>query len=171
MFYIIWATRITAVQWPDQINEMQAWLLCEVLAVGFNLLSGVIFLVFAYVSKMDNFMRDSAVIKSNQNPWNTKKTDDFARHLKAEMHTIVYPLIIIMMESHMLAQPASMTLFFVLCLITRAISLVCLLLLGWLHYNWDSERFKIQRLAMAVIDICVFVALIILYLGNEEGWA
>lgn len=32
MFYIMWVMKVTTGQiWGDQINEVQAWLLCEIL--------------------------------------------------------------------------------------------------------------------------------------------
>ena len=58
-----------------------------------------LFLVYAYLSKMKNFMTDAFLIENDDNPWNNRKTEDYMRHLKAEMYTIVYPATLITMES------------------------------------------------------------------------
>lgn len=99
MFYIMWSMKVTTgAFWGDQINEIQGWLLCEVFFLGFSLFNSFLFLVFAYISKMESFMSDSFLIENDDNPWNNKDTEDFLRHLKAEMFTIVYPAAFIAME-------------------------------------------------------------------------
>ena len=60
--------------------------------------SGVIFLLFAYTTKMNTFMHNTYEIEHDSNPWNNKDTEDFLRHLKREYFTMTYTIAFVFME-------------------------------------------------------------------------
>lgn len=117
--------------------------------------NGVLFMIFAYISKMENFLRDSFIVENDDNPWNNKDTEDFMRHLKAEMFAIVYPAAFIEFEATIgfpSEGPSSFAsygphetpckVFYAICLVPRAFNLLSLLFFGWYNINWSSTRFK-----------------------------
>lgn len=112
-----------------------------------------LFLVYAYFSKVSNFMTDSFLVENDNNPWNNRRSEDYMRHLKAEMHTIVYPAAFITMEATIgFEQGGTQTygphdanpckVFFGICLIPRVFNLISLLIFGIKDINWGSDRFK-----------------------------
>lgn len=146
-------------------------------------------MLYAYIIKMNNFLSDSFIIENDDNPWNNKDTEDFMRHLKAELFTIVYPASFIFMEcmigfnySYDTSAVTSGTnygphsgmvkTFYAICLIPRVYNLLSLLLMAYLNINWGNDYFKLQRLVLMFLNIVVFIVLIILYTGNqgENGW-
>ena len=72
--------------------------MCECLFVMYNLFCSAGFVAYAYLTKLENFLTDVQLIENDDNPWNNKKTEDFLRHLKAEMFTMVYPAAFILIE-------------------------------------------------------------------------
>lgn len=67
-----------------EVTYGEMWILIEVMIFFLRLISGMFFLLFNYLAKVDVFVRPSFLLENDDNPWNNKDTEDFMRHLKIE---------------------------------------------------------------------------------------
>lgn len=86
--YNVWYCKTRLNDWSDnQWNQIRIWLFIECIWFFSWIQTGILYLFFAYFSKMVPVTKDFKNKEEDDNPWNEKYSDDFMRYVKAEMYS------------------------------------------------------------------------------------
>lgn len=71
-------------------NDVRIFLIFEVTVFFTWIMTGVIFLAFAYIVKFRSITKSESVQNADDNVWNDKYSDDFMRYIKSEMYSVCH---------------------------------------------------------------------------------
>lgn len=71
-------------------SDVRLILIIEVTFFFQWIISGIIFLAFAYIVKFKSITKDESVQNADDNVWNDKYSDDFMRYIKTEMYNVCH---------------------------------------------------------------------------------
>lgn len=173
MLFSIWFVKFhSKTMRQQQINEQFGFILLEIIFFFVWVLSGIIFLLFAYTSKMSTFMRNTYEIENDDNPWNNKDTEDFLRHLKREYFTMVYSIAYLAMEitcgftdlweiEAFGPRDLSVSGFILItAMIPRVVELSALVVFSLKGYDATSPQMHCMHTTLVVVDLVALVVLI-----------
>lgn len=143
--------------------------------------AGIVFLIFAYTTKMQTFLQNTHEIETDDNPWNNKNTEDFLRHLKREYFTMSYSIAFLLLElttgfSNMwnidVFGPKDMSVsgaLLIMCMVPRFIKLISLSVFSLYGYDAVSPQMRYLNYTLITVDSIALIVLIVALMTMSES--
>lgn len=84
--------------WKDDMNEVRAWLLIEIIYFLAWIIISILYVMIAYALKLKSIAKNEVMLMLDDDVWNDKDTDDFLRYLKYDYFVMVLPMTFFVME-------------------------------------------------------------------------
>ena len=83
----------------DDSNYVRIWLFVESMFFFSWIVSGIIFLIMAHLSKFRSTIKSDLILQMDNDPWNDRKTDDFFRYIKFDYFVFTLYLTCLLVDS------------------------------------------------------------------------